>query len=598
MPGENLSRDEARERAAILSVERYDVALDVRSAVGTPDGSGPRTFRSTTVIDFRCARPGASTFADLIAPAVTSVRLNGRELDPAAVFDGTRIALDGLAERNTLVVDAALRLQPHRRGPAPLRRPGGRRGLPLHAVRAGRRAPGVRQLRTARPQGAVHLPGDRPRGLDGAEQRRGRRRAGAGRGRRADGAVRADAADLDVHHGGRRGPVPRGARPLLAHATGRRARWTSRCRRCAALAGPALRRGRRSSTVTKQGLDFFHENFDYPYPFGKYDQAFVPEYNLGAMENPGLVTFREEFVFRGKVTRAAVRAPGERHPARDGAHVVRRPGHHALVGRPVAQGVLRRLHGRLRAGRGDAATPRAGSPSPTAARRGPTAPTSCPPPTRWSPTSATWRTPSSTSTASRTPRAPRCSSSWWPTSAGTPSWRRPGATSSGTPTATPRSADLLSVLGGDLGPRHGRLVAVLAGDGGRQLADPAGGPTTRRTGSPNWRSLQTADARAPRTAPAPGRGGPVPARRRRRRWSGTRGPRRTSAGPRTVVAELAGQPRPDLVLVNDDDLTYCKIRFDEALAGHRCAAHLGDLDRPAGPGAGLVGGVEPDQGRR
>ncbi len=57
--------------------------------------------------------------------------------------------------------------------------------------------------------------------------------------------------------------------------------------------------------VTKQGLDFFHDHFDYPYPFGKYDQAFVPEYNLGAMENPGMVTFREEFIFRGKVTRAS-----------------------------------------------------------------------------------------------------------------------------------------------------------------------------------------------------------------------------------------------------------------------------------------------------
>ena len=48
----------------------------------------------------------------------------------------------------------------------------------------------------------------------------------------------------------------------------------------------ALRR-RRRLPVTKQGLDFFHGHFDFPYPFGKYDQAFVPEYNLGAMENPG-----------------------------------------------------------------------------------------------------------------------------------------------------------------------------------------------------------------------------------------------------------------------------------------------------------------------
>jgi aminopeptidase N len=57
--------------------------------------------------------------------------------------------------------------------------------------------------------------------------------------------------------------------------------------------------------LTKQGLDFFHDHFDFPYPFGKYDQAFVPEYNLGAMENPGCVTFREEYVFRGKVTEAS-----------------------------------------------------------------------------------------------------------------------------------------------------------------------------------------------------------------------------------------------------------------------------------------------------
>ena len=56
--------------------------------------------------------------------------------------------------------------------------------------------------------------------------------------------------------------------------------------------------------VTKAGLDFFHENFNYPYPFGKYDQVFVPEYNLGAMENPGCVTFTEQYLFRSAATRA------------------------------------------------------------------------------------------------------------------------------------------------------------------------------------------------------------------------------------------------------------------------------------------------------
>ncbi|MGO3032620.1 MAG: M1 family metallopeptidase, partial [Microbacterium gubbeenense] len=56
--------------------------------------------------------------------------------------------------------------------------------------------------------------------------------------------------------------------------------------------------------ITRQGLDFFSEAFDYPYPWGKYDQIFMPEYNLGAMENPGLVTFTESYVFRGAATDA------------------------------------------------------------------------------------------------------------------------------------------------------------------------------------------------------------------------------------------------------------------------------------------------------
>lgn len=56
--------------------------------------------------------------------------------------------------------------------------------------------------------------------------------------------------------------------------------------------------------VTRQGLDFFAEAFAYPYPWGKYDQIFVPEYNLGAMENPGLVTFTEAYLSRGAATEA------------------------------------------------------------------------------------------------------------------------------------------------------------------------------------------------------------------------------------------------------------------------------------------------------
>src|SRR5699024_4407906 len=57
-------------------------------------------------------------------------------------------------------------------------------------------------------------------------------------------------------------------------------------------------------SITQAGLEFFTAEFDYPYPWGKYDQIFVPEYNLGAMENPGLVTFTDSLIFRDKVTDA------------------------------------------------------------------------------------------------------------------------------------------------------------------------------------------------------------------------------------------------------------------------------------------------------
>ena len=79
MPGENLTRAEARERAAVVATESYDVTLDLTS--------GPTTFESRTVVRFT-ATPGASTFIDLIAPTVHEVTLNGRSLDVAAVVDG------------------------------------------------------------------------------------------------------------------------------------------------------------------------------------------------------------------------------------------------------------------------------------------------------------------------------------------------------------------------------------------------------------------------------------------------------------------------------------------------------------------------------
>ncbi|WP_409472100.1 aminopeptidase N [Streptomyces sp. HC307] len=298
MPGENLSRDEARERAALLSVDGYEVSLDVRSAVGADAGDGgPRTFRSVTTIRFRCAEPGAAGFADLIAPSVTAVSLNGRDLDPSEVFDGTRILLEDLAADNELIVDAQCAYS--------------RTGEGLH--------------RFVDPEdGEVYLytqyePADSRRVFATFEQPdlkapfrfevqapEGWTVWSNGVGQLADGVWRfAETKPISTY-------ITCVVAGPYHYVTDTYSRTFGDGTTLEIPLGAMCRKGLAPYfdsddvfLVTKQGLDFFHDHFDYPYPFGKYDQAFVPEYNLGAMENPGMVTFREEFIFRGKVTRAS-----------------------------------------------------------------------------------------------------------------------------------------------------------------------------------------------------------------------------------------------------------------------------------------------------
>ncbi|MFK4638876.1 aminopeptidase N [Paenarthrobacter histidinolovorans] len=99
MPGLNLTRDEAANRAELLTVDSYDVTLDLTR--------GPEVFGSSTVVKFS-AVAGSSTFIDAITHTVHSVTLNGTDLDPAEVSDGVRIQLPGLAAENelTIVADA------------------------------------------------------------------------------------------------------------------------------------------------------------------------------------------------------------------------------------------------------------------------------------------------------------------------------------------------------------------------------------------------------------------------------------------------------------------------------------------------------------
>ncbi|WP_329169631.1 aminopeptidase N [Streptomyces sp. NBC_01685] len=302
MPGENLSRDEARERAELLTVDGYEVALDLRSAVGEPDGgdeAGPRTFRSQTTIRFRAARAGASTFADLLAPAVDAVTLNGKDLDPAAVFDGTRIALEDLAEgENVLVVDARCAYS--------------RTGEGMH--------------RFVDPEdGEVYLytqyePADARRVFANFEQpdlkAPYRFEVTAPEGWRVWSNGAEESQEGEVHRFAETLPISTYITVVVAgpyhYVSDLYTRTFDDGSKLEVPLGAMCRKGLARYfdaedvfLITKQGLDFFHDNFDYPYPFGKYDQAFVPEYNLGAMENPGLVTFREEYIYRGKVTSAS-----------------------------------------------------------------------------------------------------------------------------------------------------------------------------------------------------------------------------------------------------------------------------------------------------
>ncbi|MER5384123.1 aminopeptidase N [Streptomyces sp. NPDC002688] len=304
MPGENLSRDEAQERAALLSVDSYDVSLDLRSAVGETEpgetAGGPRTFRSVTTLRFRCAEPGAASFADLIAPIVTAVTLNGRDLDPGEVFDGSRIRLENLAAENELVVDAQCAYS--------------RTGEGMH--------------RFVDPEdGEVYLytqyePADSRRVFANFEQPdlkapfRFEVRAPEGWTVWSNGA--GELAD-GVWKFAETKPISTYITAVVAgpyhYVTDSYTRAFDDGTTLEIPLGAMCRKGLAPHfdaddvfLVTKQGLDFFHDHFDYPYPFGKYDQAFVPEYNLGAMENPGLVTFREEYIFRGKVTQTSYEA--------------------------------------------------------------------------------------------------------------------------------------------------------------------------------------------------------------------------------------------------------------------------------------------------
>ncbi|WP_019809449.1 aminopeptidase N [Saccharomonospora halophila] len=295
MPAPNLTREQARQRADLLEVESYDVELDLTDGRGRP---GERTFDSTTTIRFAATRPGEKSWVDVVAESVRSAVLNGRELDVSGYVEDTGIILPDLAASNELVVRADCRYMNTGEGLHRFVDPVDD-GVYLYTQFETADAKRMFACFDQPDLKAVHrLTVIAPRDwtivsnalVESTEDT-------------PEGAVRTVFA-----------PSERISTYLVALIAGPYAEWrdtysdTHRtiplglyCR--ASLA--EYMDADRLFTETKQGFGFYHANFGVPYPFQKYDQLFVPEFNAGAMENAGAVTFLEDYVFRSRVTRYA-----------------------------------------------------------------------------------------------------------------------------------------------------------------------------------------------------------------------------------------------------------------------------------------------------
>ncbi|RLV08770.1 aminopeptidase N [Streptomyces griseocarneus] len=295
MPGTNLTREEARRRAELLTVDSYEIELDLS---GAQEGG---TYRSETLVRFDTAEAGAETFIDLVAPAVREVVLNGTALDAAEVFADSRIALPGLlAGRNELKVVADCAYTNSGEGLHRFVDPVDEQAYlytqfevpDARRVFASFEQPDLKatfRFTVKAPEGWTVISNsptpERP----------------------ADNVWRFE-------------PTPRISTYITAliagpyHSVHSAYEKDGRTIPLGIYCRPSLAEYLDADAifeVTRQGFDWFEEKFAYAYPFAKYDQLFVPEFNAGAMENAGAVTIRDQYVFRSKTTDAAYESRAE-----------------------------------------------------------------------------------------------------------------------------------------------------------------------------------------------------------------------------------------------------------------------------------------------
>lgn len=285
----NITQTEAAARARLVKPTSLAVELDVSDQT-------TQTFLSKTTLKFNVTEPGASTWVDLIAGKVMSVRVNGVEKDVADVVRGARIYLDDLEANMTVEVEANCNYMNTGEGLHRFKDPADDEIYLYSQFEVS----DARRVFACFEQPDIKF----PLALTVTAP--------------ANWQVFSNAIAATEVNGGRAvwrfAQTPSLPTYVMALVAGPYVGTTD------AYLGavgeiPLGVYARKSMSqfldadeileVTKQGFAWFESKFDYPYPFTKYDQVFVPEFNAGAMENAGCVTFRDDLIFRSRVTRAA-----------------------------------------------------------------------------------------------------------------------------------------------------------------------------------------------------------------------------------------------------------------------------------------------------
>ncbi|WAC90202.1 aminopeptidase N [Mycobacterium sp. Aquia_213] len=295
----NLTRQDAATRAKAIEVESYQILIDLADCNGA---SSTDSFHTTTTVSFT-AQPGARTFIDMVLGASGAVRsavLNSVAIDITGYDDNQGLTLTDLAVHNSLVVEADYTYSHDGEGLYRFQDPSDNE-IYLYTqfeTAAAKRVfacfdqPDLKasfELTVVAPEAWVVVANTLAVDIDAA-------------------------GNTKVH---KFAPTARISTYLVALIAGPYVGWADSytdkpgaieiplrifCRK--SLRDNMDRDAEQLFALTKRGFAFYHSNFGVTYPFGKYDQVFCPAYNAGAMENVAAVTFTDDLVFRGQVTRS------------------------------------------------------------------------------------------------------------------------------------------------------------------------------------------------------------------------------------------------------------------------------------------------------